>query len=416
MEEDVAVVMDNGRYCTKAGFAGDDAPRAVFPTIVARFQPESGMMIGMGQKTEWVGDEAMDRESYTFTQLQPRPITKGIIGDGTGGSSWGRPWDDMEKIWHHTFYNELRITPDEHPVLLTESALNPKVNREKTTQIMFETHNVAGFYLSPQTVLALYASGRTTGIVIDSGHNHTRAVPVLEGYFLPHAITELDIGGQQITEYLEKLLIENDAERLNKLPSATKKKTSILRDIKEQLCLVSIGNNNALADATYELPDGQSIVLKKEERYQCTQPLFEPKLLDIEHEGITHLIRETVSIIANEDDASAACDLTQHVVLSGGNTMLTGLKEKMLNELTGPTNILVNGYLRTHGKGVGDDVNKLVKGYFNYKYNIIAPPERKYSTWIGGSILSSLSTFEEMWIKPSEYDETGPTIVHRKCK
>eukprot|EP01083_Nonionella_stella_P087296 242786_1 len=412
----VAIVMDNGRYHTKAGFSGDDAPRAVFPTIVARLRGESGMMIGMGQKTEWVGDEAMAKgRSCGYILLQSRRITKGIIGDGTGGISYGC-WDDMEKIWHHTFYNELRIAPEEQPLLLTETALNPNVNREKTTQIMFETFNVPGFYLCPQSVLALYASGRNTGIVIQSGHDHTRAVPVSEGYVVPNAITQLDIGGQQITEYLEKLLIENDAERLNKLPSATKKKTSVLRDIKEKLCLVSIGNNNALADATYELPDGQSIVLKKEERYQCTQPLFEPKLLDIEHEGITHLIRETVSIIANEDDASAACDLTQHVVLSGGNTMLTGLKEKMLNELTGPTNILVNGYLRTHGKGVGDDVNKLVKGYFNYKYNISAPMERKYSTWIGGSILSSLSTFEEMWIKPSEYDETGPTIVHRKCK
>eukprot|EP01083_Nonionella_stella_P130899 397394_1 len=321
----------------------------------------------------------------------------------------------MEKIWQHTFYNELRIAPEEQPLLLTETALNPNVNREKTTQIMFETFNVPGFYLCPQSVLALYASGRNTGIVIQSGHDHTRVVPVSEGYVVPNAITQLDIGGQQITEYLEKLLIENNKELFNKVPSETKQqKIRILNDIKEKMCLISNGNNSALQDITYELPDGQTIVLKKEERYQCTQPLFEPKLLDIEHEGIAHLIHETVSMIA-KGDANIACDLTQHIILSGGNTMFTGLKERILKELTGPPTILVNGYLRTHGKEIGDDVTRLVTGYFNYKYNIIAPPERKYSAWIGGSILCSLSTFEYMWISPYEYDETGASIVHRKC-
>eukprot|EP01083_Nonionella_stella_P087297 242788_1 len=412
----VAIVMDNGRYHTKAGFAGDDAPKSVFPTIVAR-NHDPKRFVGMGHHpSEWVGDEAMDRGGSNalrnkFIDLQPCPITKGIIGE-VGWESW----NDMQTIWHHTFYNELRVAPDEHCVFLTESALNPKVNREKATQIMFEEFNVTGFYLCSQALSALYASGRTTGIVIHSGHDHTRVVPVYDGYAARHAITQLDIGGQQITEYLEKLLIENNKELLNKVPSETKQqKIRILNDIKEKMCLISNGNNNALRDITYELPDGQTIVLKKEERYQCTQPLFEPKLLDIEHEGIAHLIHETVSMIA-KGDANIACDLTQHIILSGGNTMFTGLKERILKELTGPPTILVNGYLRTHGKEIGDDVTRLVTGYFNYKYNISAPMERKYSTWIGGSILSSLSTFEEMWIKPSEYDETGPTIVHRKCK
>ena len=308
------------------------------------------------------------------------PVEQGIVTN----------WDDMEKIWHHTFYNELRVAPEEHPVLLTEAPLNPKANREKMTQIMFETFNTPAMYVALQAVLSLYASGRTTGAVLDTGDGVSHTVPICDGHALTKTILRVNVGGCDVTGYLLwNLKSERERRSFGGLPA----EREIYRDIKEKLCYVALDLKQEMETAasstslekTYQLPDGKVITIGKE-RLLCAEVLFQPKYVGLSAYGISDTLDQSI----RKCDVDFRKDLYANIVLSGGSTMLPGFADRMQKEMT----------------SLAPD---------NMKINIIAPPERKYSTWIGGSILASLPTFQSLWISKEEYDESGASIVHKKC-
>eukprot|EP00871_Galdieria_phlegrea_P004185 jgi/Galph1/4768/GphlegSOOS_G3481.1 len=376
--EYVALVVDNGSGMVKAGFAGDDAPKVVFPSITGRPRHKA-VMVGMGQKECYIGDEAQSKRGLLSLSY---PIEHGIVNN----------WEDMEKIWSHTFYNELRVEPENHPILLTEAPLNPKRNREKMTQIMFETFHAPAMYIAIQAVLSLYSSGRTSGLVLDSGDGVTHIVPRYQKTYSFWTIDlkicyRLDLAGRNLTEYLVNILKERgysfttSAER--EIMISFSKETNTFRTL--TMKWRKQRKKPSLVEKSYELPDGQQMVVGSE-CFRCPEVLFQPSFVGMDSEGI-HAV--AFGSIMN-CDVDMRRELYGNIVLSGGSTMFPGMSERLQKELQTitPTSM---------------------------KVKISAPPERKYSVWIGGSILSSLSTFQQMWITREEYEETGPSIVHRKC-
>lgn len=210
---------------------------------------------GLGRKEFFVGEEAQ-RLKY--------PVEHGIINN----------WDDMEKIWHHTFYNELNVAPENCSVLLTEPPFNPKDKRELMTQLMFEAFNVPAMFVVIQARLSLYSSCRLTGIILESGEGVTHTVPIYEGYDFPHATIRLNLAGRDLTDYLMNILKERGYS------FSTAAEREIVKDIKEKLCYVAEDfEQMTLASAahlekSYELPDGEVITIGNEQ-FRCPEIMFQ---------------------------------------------------------------------------------------------------------------------------------------------
>ncbi|UJR22565.1 hypothetical protein I4U23_025612 [Adineta vaga] len=372
-EETRSIVIDNGSGNIYAGFAGDDAPHAVVPNKIgcpyhdSTLSKTSQMDLLIGYKL------SMSKEHSVIRY----PIEHGIVIN----------WDDMEKIWHHTFSNELHILPEEHPVLLSEPSLNPIGSREKMTQIMFEHFKVPAMYIAKQGVLSFYTLGRTTGIIVESGDGVTQTMPIYEGYAMQRGICRSDLGGRDLTNWMMRLLAERGYS------FSTTSDREIVRDMKEKHGYIALNFEEEMTlskrsrnyNQDYKLPDGQYIVIGNE-RFRCPEALFNPEIMGQREPGITDLVHH--AIMTCETDIRR--DFYNNILLSGGNTMFPGIADRMKKELE-------------------------VKFPPNQKIRVVAAPERKYSVWIGGSILASLSTFQRMWISKKDYEDVGPSIIHRKC-
>ncbi|CAE6432262.1 unnamed protein product [Rhizoctonia solani] len=379
------VVIDNGSGTMKAGFAGQDHPKCFFPSFVGR-PKHPRVMAGALEGDTFIGRRAQEYRGLLKIKY---PIEHGIVTD----------WDDMERIWSWVYTEELGTLSEEHPVLLTEAPLNPRANRDVAAQIFFDTFNVPALFTSVQAVLSLYASGRTTGIVLDSGDGVTHAVPVFEGFSMPHAIRRVDVAGRDVTDHLQ-LLLRKAGHNLH-----TTAEREVVRTIKEKCCYVALNPVKEEKEIggrweEFKLPDGKAVqvcylsepyrtvrlTIKQlgPERFKAPEILFNPELIGQEYAGVHQVVVDSV----NRVDLDLRKNLFTNIVLSGGSTLCKGFGDRLLNE-----------------------VKKLALK--DVKIKIYAPPERKYSTWIGGSILAGLSTFKKMWISAEEYQE-DPDIIHKK--
>ncbi|XP_009669913.1 actin-1 [Struthio camelus] len=366
-----AVIFDNGSGQCKAGLSGERAPRSVISTVVG--YPKSKLvMCGAGHKDYYIGEEAQSKRgvlSFTY------PMEHGIVTS----------WDDMEKIWRYLYKYELRMKPNERPALLTETPLNPLSHRENMAETMFESFQVPALFVALQALTALYACARTTGLVLDSGDGVTVTVPVYEGHCLIQGITRLDFAGRDVTKYLARLLLEighsfvSTAER------------EIVRDMKEKLCYVALDPSQKMQEKPaklireYLLPDGNA-VRAGDHLFRAPEALFVPAEAGIPAPGVGGMVLQSIAKCAGR----VQMDILRNVVLSGGSTLFQGFKERLLKELK--TQI-------PHTTPV----------------KIISPRDRMCSVWIGASILTSLTAFRKMWVTREDYNEVGPTVLHRKC-
>ncbi|CAJ0910999.1 5361_t:CDS:10 [Entrophospora sp. SA101] len=345
------VVIDNGSGVIKAGFAGDDLPKCFISSYVGR-PKHVRIMAGAVEGDVFIGRKAQELRGLLKIRY---PIEHGIVSD----------WDDME-------------------LLLTEAPLNPRNNRDSAAQMFFETFNAPAMFTSIQAVLSLYSSGRTTGIVLDSGDGVTHAVPVYEGFALPHAIRRVDIAGRDVTEYLQLLL------RKAGYNFHTTSEKEVVRIIKEKTCYVALNPSKEEKDTSREfndfiLPDGNVVKLKTE-RFKAPEILFNPELIGQEYAGVHQVVVDSI----NRADLDLRKSLFANVVLSGGSTLYKDYGTRLLNE-----------------------VRKLAVK--DIKIKIFAPPERKYSTWIGGSILAALK-FGTVGYYPIGSDDRLVLVFARKIR
>lgn len=370
------IVIDNGSGTIRAGFAGEDLPKCFFPSFVGR-PKHLKVLAGALEGDVFIGEKAAT-ELRGLLKIR-YPLEHGIVTD----------WDDMEKIWGYVYEEGLKVLSEEHPVLLTEPPLNPRSNRDTAAQILFETFNVPALYTSIQAVLSLYASGRTTGIVLDSGDGVSHAVPVYEGFAITNSIQRIDVAGRDVTEHLQTLL------RKSGYVFHTSAEKEVVRLIKEATSYVAHDPKkeekewvSAKLDPTkmmteYTLPDGHKIKLGAE-RFRAPEILFDPEIIGLEYPGVHQMVINAIG----KTDLDLRKALYSNIVLSGGSTLTKGFGDRLLTE-----------------------VQKLAVRDMRIK--IFAPPERKYSTWIGGSILAGLSTFRKMWVSMDDWHE-NPDIIHTK--
>jgi actin len=357
-----AIVVDNGAGNIKGGLAGDFAPRCLFPNVVGKPKNQA-IIVGGDNKDNYVGDEAVQKAGVLKMSY---PISHGQIV----------AWHDMVKVWHHCFYTELLAEIAEQPLLITETANAPASMKLQMANLLFETFNCPAVYFMPTTILALYSTGKTSGIVLDSGHDVTNVMPVYEGYSIREAIKTDNYGGNAIVEQLMKLYEA-------KIPSL-KGNRMMGFDIKEKECSVRDSSGKTLVQSStmFELPDGQIIPFGSELQ-EIPEQIFNPVPGGFTTKSVQQLIQESI----NDCDEILRQEMADNLLVVGGTTMMNGYVERL-----------------------SEEVRKLVPPV---KVEVLK--DRIFPAWVGGSLFASLNTFHQTCITREEYMKSGDSVVTRKC-
>lgn len=409
MADEQPIVLDQGTGFVKIGRGGTNFPDHTFPSIVGRpilraeeratdlaglgalsggglVDSSSGGNGGDKNKIEIKDIMCGDEASAVRSLLQiSYPMENGII----------RNWEDMTHLWDYSFYERMGIDPRGKKVLLTEPPMNPLANREKMCETMFERYGFGGVYVAIQAVLALYAQGLTSGVVVDSGDGVTHIVPVYESVVLNHLTRRLDVAGRDVTRQLIALMLRRGYAFNRTADFET------VRQIKEKFCYISydLDYDTKLATETtvlvekYELPDGRVIKIGPE-RFQAPECLFQPHLVDCEQPGIAEYLFNTIQAA----DVDVRSSLYKAIVLSGGSSMYPGLPSRLEKEIK---QLWLTRVL--HG-----NPERLSK--FNVR--IEDPPRRRHMVFLGGAVLANIMKGNDhMWISKQEWEEQGPRAL-----
>lgn len=310
-------------------------------------------------------------------------------------------WDYLISCLSYIFDNELKAKPEEYNILFAEPANNTPKNRETLYEIIFENFNAKACYLATDSILSVFAAGKSTGICVDAGEFKTNIMPVYEGYGIKTSLVTMNIGGRDFNEYLLKILTEKGIKFNNFSES---QKRNILTEIKEKHCYVSNDyetdmqnfskNSESITPTEYLLPD-QNVIKLSAEKFRCAEIFFKPslypKLANFDegiHDNINKLILSMELKKEDEEEEKIKKEFYSNIILSGGASMFSSLPERIVSETTKLSGL-------------------------NY-CDVIAIPERKYATWIGGSILSTISIFQSLWITKDDYDDYGTKIINQK--
>ncbi|OUZ99180.1 Actin-related protein [Macleaya cordata] len=393
-DEVSAIVVDLGSHTCKAGYAGEDAPKAVFPSFVGVIdQLEAGDAVKSERESEsvldskngvrpfdsdktkakrklYVGSQALGYRRDHMEVLSP--IKDGVVVD----------WDMVDNVWEHAFRERLLIDPKEHPMLLAEPSSNTPQQRERTAELMFEKYKVPALFLAKNAV-CFYPSLAHT--------------PALSSYYsisFSHQCNNLWLTILLfIARFSHLLLLTVDLDFPNTTESyRLYSQRVIASDIKESVCRAPDTPYDESAYANipmtpYELPDGQTIEIGAD-RFKIPDILFNPSIVQTipgmesfadtapSIRGLPQMVIESI----NKCDVDIRRELFSSILLAGGTASMQQLKERLEKDLLEESPQAARVKVLASGNAT----------------------ERRFSVWIGGSILASLGSFQQMWFSKAE--------------